>query len=100
MRKERGELLVVEHIHSMQWWRKMGWRIGGQEHRPRQRSPLRRTRTRQPVCQQGAEAVAEEHMRGVKAGVQLIIHLVDEVPQRAEPLAVRNFYRNHLKGRL
>src|ERR1700730_1339566 len=58
--KDRRELLVVEGIHRMQWWRKMRRGISAQKYSPRQRSALRGTRARIPLCQQGAETVAEE----------------------------------------
>ncbi len=61
--KQRGELVVVEEINDMEWRRKMRWGVSGQEYRPWQGRTLRRTDARQPVCQQGAETVAEKHMR-------------------------------------
>ena len=45
---------------------------------------------RQPVCQQGAEAVSEEHMRTVECRSQLLTDLVNELAQRGESLAVEN----------
>ena len=55
--------------------------------------------TRQSVCQQCAEAVAEEHMRTVECRSQLIVHLVHELAQRGESLAVDNLDRNYVDAR-
>ncbi len=43
--------------------------------------------------------MAEEHMRLVKGASQLIVHLVDELPQRGEALPIDGLYGNHLDGR-
>src|SRR5947209_1984977 len=82
----------------MQWRRTVRRRVRGQEYRPWQRRTVRRAHARQPVCQQGAETVAEEHMWLVKVGSQLIVHLVDELPQGGEALPVGDLDRNHLDG--
>src|ERR1700739_304235 len=49
-----------------------GGEVGGQEHPPGHRRTLRRAQAGQPVCQQGTKTVAEEHVRLVKGGSQLI----------------------------
>src|ERR1700752_1186804 len=74
----------------------MRWRIRRQQQSAWQSVARGRPQACQPICNQCAETVAEEHVRLIESRSQLVIDLVNQLAQRSESLAVENLDGNDL----